>query len=172
MFKRLKARRKLAALIPELQQLRQALQRESKVGDPLTLIVYFFDIVSKWHDRGLTDIIAELERVKFRGRYDEIIEKLKTLQGHFVNAGRDPYGMNRTKRGQMVTEDNVYLGNIYGLFTKTVRFWKQRKGEPKGGWGFSNMEHLNPFDVVSRQAREFMMSHAGMIKLIDKLAVL
>jgi hypothetical protein len=71
---------------------------------------------------------------------------------------------------ETVTAEKVYLGNIWGLFTHPVSFWKQGKDEKKGGWGFSNMEHLSPYDVVSNQAASFMYSHIPpMIAIIDKL---
>ena len=172
--KRLKAiftkpEKRITALLPEFRQLRQTLQRASESRDPLTEIVHFFDKVSMWHDRGISDLTATFEKINY-GQYNEVIKKLRTLQAHFINAGREPYGWNRTKHGETVTEDNVYLGNIYGLWTKTVRFWKQRKDEKKGGWGYSGMDHLNAYDVVSEQARKFMASHTGpMIAIINDL---
>jgi hypothetical protein len=164
-----KPERKLTALKSELQQLHQALQRASESRDPLTEIVRFFDTVSRWHDRGIGDLIAAFEEVNY-GQYNEVIEKLRTLQKHFANAGRCEHGWNRTKRGETVTADKVFLGDIYGLFTRPVSFWKHRKNEKKGGWGFSGMEHLNPYDVVSRQASQFMTSHTGpMIAILNDL---
>ncbi len=173
-WKRVKAmfarpERKLTALKPELKQLRQALQRALESRDTLTEIVHFFDTVSRWHDRGIGDLIAAFERANC-GQYGAALEKLRTLQKHFVNAGRNEYGWNRTKRGEVVTADKIFLGNIYGLFTHPVLFWKQKKDEKKGGWGFSGMENLNAHDVVSQQARQFMTSHAGpMIAILDNL---
>mgnify|MGYP001576040143 CR=1 FL=1 len=47
---------------------------------------------------------------------------------------------------------------------------KDKKDEKKGGWGFSGMEHLNAYDVVSQQARQFMTSHTGpMIAILNNL---
>jgi len=165
-----KPERKLVELKPEFQKLRQSLQRALGSKDPLTDIVYFFDTVSKWHDRGLVDVITAFEKVNY-GQYDELLKKLMILQMHFVNAGRDEYGWNRTKRGEMVMENKVFLGNVYGLFTHPASFWKKGKDEKKGGWGFSNMEHLSAYDVVSQQAQQFMASHAGpMITILDNIA--
>lgn len=170
-----KPERKLAAIMPELQKLKKQLSQIPPNGpghalaDPLDHLMYFFDIVSQWHDCGIGDVIAAFEEVNY-GQYDEVLEKLRTLQKHFANAGRCEYGWNRTKRGETVTADKVFLGNIYGLFTHPVLFWKQRKDEKKGGWGFSGMEHLNAYDVVSQQARQFMTSHTGpMIAILNNL---
>lgn len=164
-----KPERKLTAVKRELQQLRQALHRASESRDPLTEIVHFFDTVSRWHDRGIGDLIAAFEEVNY-GQYDAVLEKLRTLQKHFENAGRCEYGWNRTKRGETVVADQVFLGNIYGLFTHPVPFWQQRKDEKKGGWGFSGMDNLNAYDVVSQQARQFMTSHTSpMIAILNDL---
>lgn len=167
-----KPERRLALVMPELRQLRQALQRASEVSESnaLTEIVHFFDIVSRWHDRGLDDILSAFEEANTNNRYDRVITNLKTLQQCFTSAGRDKYGWNRTKRGEAVTDNNVFLGNIDGLFTHPVSFWKQQKNEKKGGWGFPGMGGLNAYDVVSAQARVFMSSHAKtMIKIINNL---
>lgn len=164
-----KPERKLTAVMPELQQLKHVLQLASESRHPLTEILRFFDTVSRWHDRGIGDLIAAFEEVNY-GQYDEVLEKLRTLQKHFENAGRCEYGWNRTKRGETVTADKVFLGNIYGLFTHPVPFWRQRKDEKKGGWGYSGMENLNAYDVVSEQAQKFMVSHAGpMIAILNDL---
>lgn len=164
-----KPERKLATVKPEFQQLRRALQRASETRDPLTEIVHFFDTVSRWHDRGVDDLIVAFEEANY-GQYGYVLNKLRKLQEHFEYAGRCEDGWNRTKRGETVTADKVFLGNAYGLFTHPVPFWKQKKDEKKGGWGFSGMEELNAYDVVSRQAQEFMTSHAGpMIAIINDL---
>ncbi|MFH1178526.1 MAG: hypothetical protein V1711_02270 [bacterium] len=168
--KREKPEKKLSVLKPELKQLRENLQRMSRTHDPLTEIVPFFDTVSKWHDRGIYDIILAFEEVNRRGKYDEVLKKLEILQVHFKNAGRCEFGWNRTKPGETVRADRVFLGNIYGLFTHSVSFWRRGKDEKKGGWGFSGMEHLNPYDVVSKQAKEFMDGHIGpMIAILKEL---
>lgn len=158
-----KLKKRLAAVLPELVMLRHGL-RNFQSMDPLPGIICFFNEVSKWHDRGIEDLIETFKK------HEELVEKLSILQAHFVNAGRDRSGMNRTKPGQRVTADDVFLGAIYGLFTKPVYFWEQKKDDPKGGWGFSGMEHLNSYDVVSDQAHKFMDSHINpMIEIINSL---
>ena len=120
----------------------------------------FFDITSKWHDRGLGDIIAAFSVVN-DGQYDSVISQLITLDHHFVTTGRNPCGWNRTEYGEAVTPEKVFLGNVYGLFTRTAEYWAKEKDSPKGGWGYPNMEHLSPYDVVSNQARKFIRHHAA-----------
>jgi len=171
-----KPEHKLIAMMPEFRQLCEDLKRMAESKDPLTDIVHFFNSVSKWHDRGIWDLIAAFEEVNY-GQYDEVILKLKKLQKHFANAGRDEYGWNRTKRDETVTADKVFLGNIFGLLTLPVPSWKKGKDEKKGGWkgGIFDCEYTrqrNPYDVVSDQARKFMSSHIiDMVKIIKELAV-
>ncbi len=161
--------KKLAAIVRDLRVLRANLHSMERPIDPVPDIVCFFNFVSPWYDRGFRDIIAAFEDVNW-GQYDGVLECLRVLELHFVNAGRNKCGMNRTECGEAVTEDNVYLGDVWGLWTKTARFWRGQKDKPKGGWGYSGMEHLNAYDVVSDQAREFMIGHIGpMTRLIDEL---
>ncbi|MBP8994003.1 MAG: hypothetical protein KBG30_09345 [Bacteroidales bacterium] len=161
----------LRKIMPELKDLKDILNVIDKKSDSLEGIVDFFAVISKWYDNmdDLDRILQKFKKVNY-GQYDDIIKQINTLQVHFLKAGRDQYGYNRTKRGENVTDDNVYLGNIYGLFTLPVSRWKKAKNSPKGGWGFPGMENLNSYDVVSWQAKKFMDSHIeSIIKAIDSL---
>lgn len=156
-------KKKVAELLPELSQFRTNLCIATD-NQPLIGIVQFFRVVSPWHDRSdeIGKIILELQAVDY-GQHSELIEKLSTFREHLRNAGRDKYGMNRTKQGEAINDENVFLGNVWGLWTRNVWHWKAEKNAPKGGWGFPNMEHLNAYDVVSKQAADFMRSHTGPI---------
>ena len=140
------------ALASELEQV----MRETE-SDALSGIVSFFSITSRWHDRGLLDLIERFSQVN-DGQYDEIIGKLTTLHYQFVRAGRDEFGWNRTKHGEEVVPDKVYLGNIYGLFTHPVPVWQEGKDKPKSSW--PGVRDSNPYEVVSAQARNFVQNHA------------
>lgn len=43
--------------------------------------------------------------------------------------GPNEYGMFRTKNITTMTKDEVYLGNTWGLFTKSLSFWEQSSDE-------------------------------------------
>lgn len=150
---------KLAALKPELLKLAEdlAMVEEEASKEPLQAIVTFFQVTSPWHDRGLADVIDAFKRVN-DGKYDAIIGALVTLDGQFELAGRSDFGWNRTKRGEAVTPDQVFLGNIYGLFTLPVPRWLKGKDEPKDSW--TGVVNKNPYDVVSAQALDFIKNHA------------
>lgn len=160
-------RKKLEKILPELVDLKLYL-RQMDLSNPLDEIVRFFDRVSKWHDREAE--IRYIWNVLKNGDYGqngELIVAVCDLELHFRHAGREQYGWNRTKPGETVTEDKIYLGGIYGLFTLTVAQWRPKKDEEKGGWGFLNMEDLNAYDIVSLQAGEFMEKHRG--KMIEDI---
>lgn len=169
----------LKRLLPELRRFRGDLGRlglrmdHHSMGDGgIREIVNFFNIVSFWYDRReeFYSIMQKLEKLNVDGRFVQLITNIDLLHVHICNAGRCEYGWNRTTAGEIVTEDKVFLGNIFGLFTHPVSYWKQGKDEKKGGWGFTNMEHLNAYDVVSSQAENFIHSHLDMIvELVNKL---
>ena len=163
-----KPEKQLLALMPKLLNLKSELNK-ARMENPLDGIVTFFNAVSVLQDRGLDDIIQAFNEVNY-GQYDQLIDQIKKLESHLNSAGRKDAGWNRTQKGEIVTADKVYLANIYGLWTKTVSYWKSCKDEKKGGWGFSGMETLNAYDVVSIQARDFMIPHIiFMLEIIDFL---
>lgn len=167
---------KLGELKPRLLELKRVFGTISRSSDQLTNIVLFFEAMSWWHDRGgVIDLIILFNGANTKkGEYDAVIQTLEIFDTHIRQAGRYESGWNRTKKGETVTDDHVYLGNIYGLFTKTVSFWKKCKDDKKDGWKGTRygeaLAGMNAYDVVSEQAREFMDSHiVPMIKLIDDL---
>ena len=156
-----KAIKALRKTFPELKNLDENLQTIN-MRDPLRAIVHFFDIMSKWQDKGGVSELMDVFNYSSIGehRHTSIRRDLYSLQGHFRNAGRDPYGMNRTKEGQGVTMDDVFLGNICGLWTKPVREWLSMPVE----LGENELTHpsapdKSPRQIVTKQAREFMVSH-------------
>jgi len=167
---RAKPKAQLVAVIPELVKLRTSLLELSAVQDPLIRLVNFFQIVSPWHDCNEIQPVIDAYAYVDDTADKSLLSDLQELQAHFNNAGRNEHGWNRTKRGENVSEGRVYLGNIYGLFTKTVSYWLTQKDEPKGGWGYPGMEKLNAYDVVCSQAEIFMQSHVGpMVKATIRL---
>ena len=75
-------KRKLVRVLPELVYLVHTLELAAESSDPFTAIVHFFNAVSKWHDRGIKNIIAAFEKVNY-GQYDKAVENLRALQKHF-----------------------------------------------------------------------------------------
>jgi len=149
-------------ILPELKQLKEDIVSAMTMRDPLSGLVAFFNATSPWHDKpSMTN----------HGDESPLALKLNKFERLIANSGRCSIGWNRTERGQLVTDDNVWLGgeDYYDLFTKTITFWRSRKDAPKGGWGFSGMENLNAYDVISDQARVFIENGAPIIDAINEI---
>ncbi len=117
-----------------LRQLRAELEAVQEVNDPLERIITFFKVTTKWEDT-----------------FPEL------LYGY----GRDEFGMNRTPRGMGITEETIFLGDRYGLFTKTIYYWRRSQSSGRETWGFPTLygqpsEGKSPLWVVSKQASSFV----------------
>jgi hypothetical protein len=167
-----KQSRKLRAELPALIRLSIALGSLPKEHyEPLDRIVALFNLVSPWYDR--------LDELRCRLNFSsdtEIGKKIEELFQQFENVGRCQYGWNRTKKGQIVTHDDVFLGNVYGIWTFNVAQIMGWKNEDKKiTWGYDFGEPVNVYDIISRwQALPFIRSHSekivDLIKEIEQLA--
>ncbi|MEZ0226829.1 MAG: hypothetical protein ACAH83_19895 [Alphaproteobacteria bacterium] len=170
MFENLKARKALQQLTPSLQALDQQLQAVEKIPDPIDRLVRFFDAVSQWNDRqqeaplSVGVVLNAFRKANGSGEHAKTIEALETLQIHFNRSGRDEYGINRTKPGEVVTADNVYLGNVYGRWTFTANKWKE-------AFSRDNATAQEDRQIIEGQAAGFVESHIKpMQKLIGSLS--
>ena len=71
------------------------------------------------------------------------------------NIGPCPYGVFRTLDIPSMTPDQIYLGGIWGLVTKPVSFWEERK-EDKYGFGID--ENLSLYEMIVDQYRKLLTS--------------
>lgn len=62
------------------------------------------------------------------------------------NLGPSEFGMFRTKNILNMTQDEVYLGGIYGLWTFTIREWNERADEGE-------------YNVILHQYRKLLLSN-------------
>lgn len=169
-FNTFSTKKEIAMLLAKLEPMLESLRNMSGRTDGLNLIVDFFNATSFAYDTNqIPELITRFSGVNKKGRHDKTIESLRSLNEHIKNSGRNMCGLNRTQTGASVSEEDVFLGDVYGLFTHPVAFWKKHKDEKKGGWGFSGMEHLNAYDVVEKQALQFVNSHLSMVSIADTL---
>ncbi len=156
----------LAILKAKLEQIKQNMERNNTTT--FRQVVDLFNAVSIQHDtiNVYTKQLTQLQDTKCT---DEA-ETLSVLIKHIINAGRNQYGINRTKMGETVTGGNTYWRPIFGLHTKTLNYWEGCKNNPKGGWGYPGMDNLNEFDVIENDVKKFTKSHVEpMIRLIEKI---
>lgn len=76
-----------------------------------------------------------------------------------VNIGPCPYGVFRTPDILSMTPDQIYLGGIWGLVTKPVSFWEERKEDNYGCNGFGIDENLNLYEMIVDQYKKLLSSN-------------
>ncbi len=157
-----KPEQKFQATLKELYRLQKNLQSAYNLEDSFTGIVYFFEAISSWSDlEKIEDLVCAFKKISYRKRhrecYDEILQKLRTLKEYFVSAKFD-YKINvRVKRGEKVTDNNVYIDSSYYLIARSVWWWKEQ-----------NEQKRDYYDEVSNQVKYFMNSYAKqIIVLVD-----
>lgn len=144
-----KATTKLA-LMESMEKLKKDLQKLGPIPQGKEVYDYgvqFFNIIASFQDANAVDFELFKERT----------EDAKNLAEHIRNAGRQEYGWVRAPRGEEVTLHNLYLGNVYGLWTRTAAFWKERTDEEVQ-------------TIIQNQLSSFIRSHREpMMELISKV---
>ena len=80
-----------------------------------------------------------------------------------ANLGPDSCGMFRTESIPTMKPEEVFLGNIWGLFTKNIPFWEQSKKEGKTGGGYTIYEYLTVYQIVLSQYKRLVSSNVKAI---------
>ncbi len=75
------------------------------------------------------------------------------------NIGPNSCGMYRCESIETMTPSQVFLGDIFGLFTKNIEFWERCKNEGKTGGGFSIYEYLTVYQIVLQQYKHQLSSN-------------
>lgn len=68
-----------------------------------------------------------------------------------------PHGMFRTHDILKMTPDEVYLGGIYGLFTKNIFFWENHKEDKYGVNGFGIRGDMLIYDIILNQYKQHLL---------------
>lgn len=144
---------------PKLNELEEEMKKIDAMDNKVEAIVRLFQVISPIQDAGgFSQEMFKLNKHNRRGRLNNQVKALEALQTHFHNAGRSEYGINRTMKGEEVTAEKVYLGNIHGLWTKTAAYWLSKKSD--SAW------HL----INDCQCGDFVESHVeGILKQIAVL---
>lgn len=115
---------------PQLQNLETEIEKIEAMDNKVEAITKLFQVISPIQDAGgFSQEIFELQKHNRNKKLDVQIEALRILQTHFHRAGRSEYGINRTTKGEEVTTEKVFLGNVFGLWTKTAAYWLSKKPE-------------------------------------------
>ena len=95
------------------------------------------------------------ERIGASKSLEEVLELHKKAWGlGYQNGNLAPceYGMFRTKNISKMTPNEVYLGNIYGLWTHSLPKWEETRNEK-----FS--ENITIYDVILSQYKNILRSN-------------
>ena len=134
--------------------------RDTRYENCYTRVVQFFNLTSKLDDRWIEISELPLKGWKFWGFKSKDRKQAEADRAFFFKevkkAGRCPYGINRTKRGEEVTKDNVYFGDIHGIWTDTVA-------------KFEALENPSIQEVIRWQIVEFVQSYMSSFNNLDWL---
>lgn len=79
------------------------------------------------------------------------------------NLGPCEYGRFRTKNISDMTIDEVYLGDIYGLWTFNIREWNKHSDETMAGNGWGFPDDTKVYDIIMRQYRTILRKNVEKI---------
>ena len=73
------------------------------------------------------------------------------------------WGMFRCKSIPELTLETLYLGDIWGLWTNTGRYWEEHKKETMAGNGFGINEDKLIYDIILEQYKRHLRSNFNVI---------
>jgi hypothetical protein len=167
----------ISAISSQLIMLKSQMERITLMPNKVEAIIELFRIISPLQDKGgFSQTIFKLQEKNY-GQINEAIEALEVLQKHFANAGRNEYGLNRTKQGQDVHAANVFLGDVFGIWTKPASYWleNQRQFETEDSGAIPSAtcktEYVSVWYCINDyQAGSFVKSHVtGILEQIGIL---
>ncbi len=156
-----------------LSQLERKIKEIEMIDNKVLAIIELFRLISPLQDEGgFSQQIEEIKKNNKNGNFDGRIKALEVLNLHIEKAGRG--AMNRTTKGETVSVDNVFLGNLYGLFTHSARYWLNKKKELEATYRPDISKDPNGpvsvwYLINDHQCGRFVDSHATGIKKQIKL---
>lgn len=88
-----------------------------------------------------------------------------------ANIGPCSCGIFRTENIETMRPEEVYLGGIWGLFTKSIPFWEDFKEDYYGSNGFGIEPKTKLYDIIMRQYRRHLKSNISSIAANAKLLI-
>jgi len=79
----------------------------------------------------------------------------------FQNKSLGPscYGMFRTESIPEMKAEEVFLGNIWGLWTFNITDWEKEKNKGKSGGGYPIYTYLTVYQIILNQYKEILSSN-------------
>ena len=79
------------------------------------------------------------------------------------NLGPCSHGMFRCDDISKMTANEVYLGDVYGLFTLPISEWETTKDDGKTAGGYEIYDYLTVYEIVLRQYKNHLSSNINSI---------
>ena len=105
------------------------------------------------------DLYQDLDEAKTLEQILDTHKKAWELGYRNENIGPCPWGMFRTASIPEMTIDEVFLGDIWGLSTRNIRFWNENANETMAGNGFNIPDYVKVYDVILSQYRKHLLSN-------------
>lgn len=102
-----------------------------------------------------------LSSIEIAKNLTELLELHKQLWRSGIRTsfiGPSPHGMFRTKDINDMKPEEVFLGNIFGLFTLNIPKWEESKEQPYGANGFGIDPETPLYTFPMNQYRETLLS--------------
>ena len=112
--------------------------------------IKFFNIIAKFQDSNILKPNLLADKTSFN-----------ELSAHITNSGRCYCGWVRAKPGETVTEENVFLGDVFGLYTLPIKRFKECVNDPKT----ADRDWIN-WAVQIYQLQNFLKSHVEPTKAL------
>lgn len=153
-----------------LQLLKEQLESVDATENKVEALVKLFQTISPLQDAGgFAQIITNLKKYDRKGKYAEQLKALEILQKHFENAGRSIYGINRTGKGEEVTNEKVMIGGVRGLNTFPANYWLECQAKLENDF---HPEYKNTWEAVSGYCQKFVTEHVvGINRQIEILKI-
>ena len=88
-------------------------------------------------------------------------ESFDIFKKHIYNTGRQMDGWVRSHPGEKVTEDNVFLGNVFGIWTFNISKFKEfdRRHSEENNEYVQNDRNFTKWSVQIYQLQDYLKSH-------------
>lgn len=80
-----------------------------------------------------------------------------------ANLGPCSYGIFRTEDIETMKPEEVFLGGIWGLYTKPISFWEERKDDLYGANGFGLKPEMKIYGLIFNQYYKHLRSNFNAI---------
>ena len=152
----------------------KAVKAKNEKKESVEALIDLFKVISPIQDAGGFD--KEIEYLRKYGKNQDILAALVALRTHFYKAGRDLYGMNRTEVDEEITSEKIFLGNIFGLWTRRASYFLSEKKELEKTFCSEASTPDKPvsyWEIINDyQCGKFVKSHTdGILKQIAVLKV-